>query len=73
MDMKKILYQSVLVGLILLMCQSVLAASFRDYSHLDPDNIVPVNLLRQAVAFYDANWEKINNQRVNLVIHQILK
>ena len=68
MDMKKILYHSILVGLFLLMCQSVLAASFRDYSHLDPDKIVPVNLMRQAVSFYDANWEKITNQRVMGII-----
>lgn len=50
------------------MCQSVQAASFRDYSYVDPDKIVPTNLLREAVAYYDANYEKITNQRVMGVI-----
>lgn len=66
--MKNTLYQSFFVSLFLLFCQSAQAASFRDYSYLDPDKIVPANLLREAVAYYDANYEKITNQRVLGVI-----
>ena len=66
--MKNTLYQSFFVSLFLLLCQSVQAASFRDYSYLDPDKIVPANLLQEAVAYYDANYEKITNQRVLGVI-----
>jgi hypothetical protein len=68
MGMKKSLYQSFFVGLFLLLFQTVQAASFRDYSYLDPDQIIPANLLREAVAYYDANYDKITNQRVMGVI-----
>lgn len=68
MGMKKYIYQNILVGLLLLLSQSVFAASFRDYSYLDPDNLVPKNLLQDAVAFYDANLDIITNKRVMGVI-----
>jgi hypothetical protein len=66
--MKNSLYQSLFVGLFLLLSQVANGASFRDYSYLDPDNIVPTELLKEAVAYYDANIEKIENQRVLGVI-----
>ena len=66
--MKKYIYQNIFVGFLLLMCHTLQAASFRDYSYLDPENIVPSNLLKQAVAYYDANLDRISNQRVMGVI-----
>lgn len=66
--MKNSLYQSLFVGLFLLLCQSVYAASFRDYSHLDPDKIVPANLLSEAIAYYDSHLDIIKNERVMGII-----
>jgi hypothetical protein len=66
--MKDSLCKGLLVGLFFLVSQVVNAASFRDYSYLDPDKIVPVKLLQEAVTFYDANLDKIENQRVMGVI-----
>lgn len=66
--MKNSFYPGLLVGLFLLLCQVAQAASFRDYSYLDPDKVVPANLLSEAVAYYDANLDKIKNQRVMGVI-----
>lgn len=66
--MKNSFYQNLFIGLFLLMSQVAQAASFRDYSYLDPDKIVPEKLLLEAVKFYDANLDKIENQRVMGVI-----
>ncbi len=66
--MKNSIYQNLFIGLFLLMSQVAAAASFRDYSYLDPDKIVPEKLLQEAVTFYDANLDKIENQRVMGVI-----
>lgn len=66
--MKNSYYTGLFVGLFLLLSQLAQAASFRDYSYLDPDKIVPAKLLQEAVAYYDANLEKIENQRVMGVI-----
>lgn len=66
--MKNSLYTGLFVGLFLLLSQLAQAASFRDYSYLDPDKIVPAKLLQEAVAYYDANLDKIENQRVMGVI-----
>lgn len=66
--MKDSLYKGLLLGLIFLVSQAVNAASFRDYSYLDPDKIVPEKLLQEAVSFYDANLDRIENQRVMGVI-----
>lgn len=66
--MKNSFYQGLLVGLFLLLCQVAQAASFRDYSYLDPEKIIPSNLLSEAVAYYDANLDKITNQRVMGII-----
>ena len=68
MGMKNTLYKSFLVGFFFLMCHTLQASSFRDYDHLDPDKIIPINLLSKAVAFYDANLDKISNQRIMGVI-----
>lgn len=66
--MKKRLPHTIYVVLFLLISQAVMAASFRDYSYLDPDKIVPDNLLKEAVAYYDAHYDEITNQRVIGVI-----
>lgn len=66
--MKNYLYRGLFVGLFLFIGQIAQAASFRDYSYLDPDKIIPVNLLNEAVAYYDAHLLKITNQRVMSVI-----
>lgn len=66
--MKNSFYPGLFVGLFLLLSQLAQAASFRDYSYLDPDKIVPAKLLQEAVAYYDANLERIENQRVMGVI-----
>jgi hypothetical protein len=66
--MKNSFYTGLFVGLFLLLSQLAQAASFRDYSYLDPDKIVPAKLLQEAVAYYDANLDKIENQRVIGVI-----
>lgn len=34
----------------------------QDYDHLDPKHVVPTDILRKAVAFFDANKAKIGNQ-----------
>lgn len=66
--MKNSLHYGLFVGLFLLLSQVVQATSFRDYSHLDPDGLVPENLLQEAVAYYDANLDQIKNQRVMGII-----
>jgi hypothetical protein len=66
--MKNSFYTGLFVGLFLLLSQLAQAASFRDYSYLDPDKVVPAKLLQEAVAYYDANLDKIENQRVIGVI-----
>lgn len=66
--MKNSLQNGLFVGLFLLLCQVAQATSFRDYSHLDPDDLVPENLLQEAVAYYDANLHRIKNQRVMGII-----
>ena len=66
--MKNSLHQGFFVGLLLLFFQVAQAASLRDYSHLDPDQIIPSNLLNEAVAYYDANLDRIKNQRVMGII-----
>lgn len=38
------------------------------YSHLDPQHLVPVNLLEKAVTYFDANKSKFANQKVITVI-----
>lgn len=38
------------------------------YRHLDPLHLVPMNLLEEAVLFYDANLERIKNRKVLSVI-----
>ncbi|MBC7714238.1 MAG: murein L,D-transpeptidase catalytic domain family protein [Rhizobacter sp.] len=63
--MKKSFYQSFLVGLCLLLSVSARAS---DYSHLDPDHIIPKNLLFQAEDYYDQNLDKIQNKRVMGII-----
>ena len=66
--MKNTFYQSIFVGLFLIVCQFAQASGLGDYDHLDPDKIIPVNLLTTAVAFYDANLDKISNQRIMGII-----
>ena len=66
--MKNSIQHGLFIGLFLLLSQVAQAASFRDYSYLDPDKIVPAKLLSEAVAFYDANLDKIENKRVMGVI-----
>lgn len=66
--MKKSFYQSFVVGLFLCLVQVAQAASFRDYSHLDPDQIIPKNLLKDAIVYYDSNLAKIRNQRLMGII-----
>lgn len=66
--MKNSIQHSIFIGLFLLLSQVAQAASFRDYSYLDPDKIVPEKLLLEAVAYYDANLDKIENKRVMGVI-----
>ncbi len=39
-----------------------------DYAHIDPDQVVPKNLLTEALKFYDANLDKIKNLDVIGVI-----
>lgn len=34
-----------------------------DYSHLDPDHLVPAKMLREALHYYDAHLETIPNKR----------
>ncbi len=38
--------------------------SDRDYSHLDPDQIVPRNLLQEALEYFDSHLDEIKNQRL---------
>ena len=66
--MKNSIQHGLFISLFLLLSQVAQAASFRDYSYLDPDKIVPAKLLSEAVAFYDANLDKIENKRVMGVI-----
>ena len=66
--MKNTFYQRVFVGLIFFLFQVAQASGPADYDHLDPDKIIPVNLLSNAVAFYDANLDQINNKRVMGII-----
>lgn len=62
--MKKTFYQNLLVGFIFLFfTHALFAQSFRDYSHLDPDKVVPQNLLREAILYYDSHLDEIKNQR----------
>lgn len=34
-----------------------------DYSHLDPDHLIPEKILNEALSFYDTNQNKISNKR----------
>lgn len=42
---------------------SLNGAQALDYSHLDPDQIVPKKMLNEALAFYDQNQSLISNKR----------
>lgn len=66
--MKNSFYPSLFVGLFLLFTQIASAQGLADYSHLDPDGIVPKNLLKEAIAYFDTNNAKIKNQRLMGVI-----
>ena len=66
--MKNSFYPGLFAGLFLLFTQIAQAQSFRDYSHLDPDQLVPKNLLKEAIAYFDSHLEKIKNQRLMGVI-----
>jgi hypothetical protein len=66
--MKKSFYQTLLLGCFLFLCGLAEAFAASDYAHLDPDKIVPKNLLEEAVNFYDVNLAKIKNKRVIGVI-----
>jgi hypothetical protein len=39
-----------------------------DYSYLDPDNLIPKNLLAQSVGYYDQLKNKINNKNYLVII-----
>lgn len=62
--MKKILCWILLVCHFLLMNVSLA----QDYSHLDPDGLVPKNLLNEALNFYQQNQAKIKNSKLMGVI-----
>lgn len=66
--MKTSFYQSLFVGLCLLFTVSAKASLNGDYTHLDPDHIVPKKLLAEALDYYDHNLNKINNQRIMGII-----
>lgn len=66
--MKNSFYPGLLVGLFLCLCQVSIASVTGDYSHLDPDQLIPKNLLNEAIVYYDANLGKIKNQRQMVVI-----
>lgn len=55
---------------ILLVCHFLLmSVSFaQDYSHLDPDGLVPKNLLSEALNFYQQNQAKIQNPKLMGII-----
>lgn len=61
--MKTFYYHGLFAGLFMLLSQTLLAQGLSDYTHLDPDKVVPQDLLREAVVFYDTNIQKIKNQR----------
>ena len=54
--MKKLLCWILLVCHFLLMNVSLA----QDYSHLDPDGLVPKNLLNEALNFYQQNQDQLN-------------
>lgn len=54
-----------MAAIVLTLTQTLFAS---DYSHLDPDKIVPKELLSEAVSFYEANIQKIKNPRLMGVI-----
>lgn len=60
--MKNTFYQGLFVGLFLLLSSQAFAMR-ADYSHLDPDGIVPQKLLITATEYFDSNISKIKNQR----------
>lgn len=62
--MKKILCWILLVCHFLLMSVSFA----QDYSHLDPDGLVPKNLLSEALNFYQQNQAKIQNPKLMGII-----
>lgn len=62
--MKKLLCWILLVCHFLLMNVSLA----QDYSHLDPDGLVPKNLLNEALNFYQQNQAKIKNSKLMGVI-----
>lgn len=64
--MKNTFYQGLLVGFLLLSTQAF--ALNADYSHLDPDGIVPQKILDTAVEYFDSNITKIKNQRIMGII-----
>jgi len=65
--MKKSFYQSLLVGLFLLLANFAYADTV-DYSHIDPDREVPAKLLKEALDFYQQNLVSITNTRVMGII-----
>lgn len=65
--MKKSFYQAFIVGLALLLSSSVFAMN-ADYSHLDPDGLVPRTILETALKYYDSNISSIKNQRIMGII-----
>lgn len=60
--MKNLFYQSGFVVFLLMLSTAAFALN-ADYSHLDPDKIVPQKILSTAVAYYDAHLDQIPNQR----------
>ncbi len=62
--MRNTFYQGFLVGFILFFGQLAFAESYRDYSHLDPERVVPKNLLKEALTYYDDHFDEIKNQRL---------
>lgn len=42
---------------------SLASVSASDYSHLDPDKLIPANLLETAIKYFDKNLASITNQR----------
>lgn len=60
--MRNSFYPGLLIGLYLIFSSSLVFGS-GDYSHLDPDKIVPRALLDTALDYYDQNLLKIKNQR----------
>lgn len=62
--MKKLLCWILLVCHFLLMNVSLA----QDYSHLDPDGLVPKNLLNEALNFYQQNQAKIKNSKLMGII-----